>query len=110
MNRFEPVINYIKPMLASFNMAASDRFALPVSDSAELKLRKDAVPIKTTDWGIKLWTEWASTRENIPGKVSPTTPLLEMPTEDFAYLLAKFVLEVRKENGCEYLPKTLYGL
>ncbi len=34
---------------------AGDRFALPVSDSAELKLRKDAVPIKTkktTDWGI----------------------------------------------------------
>ena len=33
-----------------------------------------------------------------------------MPIEDLAYWLGKFVLEVRKQNGREYPPKTLYGL
>ena len=33
-----------------------------------------------------------------------------MPIQDFAFWLGKFVLEVRKQNGREYPPKTLYSL
>ena len=33
-----------------------------------------------------------------------------MRPADLAYWMAKFVLEVRKQNGSEYPPKTLYAL
>ena len=39
-----------------------------------------------------------------------TTPLIDLPPKDLAYWLDKFVLEVRKKNGDEYPPKTLYPL
>ena len=41
------------------------RFALPVSDAAELSVRANAVPSNTksmTEWGVRVWTEWASSR------------------------------------------------
>ena len=41
------------------------RFALPVSDAAELSVRVNAVPSNTksmTEWGVRVWTEWASSR------------------------------------------------
>ena len=33
-----------------------------------------------------------------------------MPVNDFAYWLGKFILEVRKRDGHEYPPKSLYAL
>ncbi len=33
-----------------------------------------------------------------------------MPVPDFAYWLGKFVLEIRKQTGTEYPPKTLYAI
>ena len=87
--------------------ANTGKFAAPVSDSKELELRSTAISQKTkskTFLGIKLWNEWASTRVQnaLPAAsdpVSPTTPLLQMPIQDLAFWLGKFVLEVRKQNG-----------
>ena len=45
------------------------RFALPVSDAAELSVRANAVPSNTksmTEWGVRVWTEWASSRAVSP--------------------------------------------
>lgn len=66
-----------------------------------------------TDWGIKAWNNWAAVRETTEESASrspPTTPLLEMPAEDLCYWLGKFVLEMRKQDGKEYPPKSLYYL
>ena len=44
------------------------RFALPVSDAAELSVRANAVPSNTksmTEWGVRVWTEWASSKVHI---------------------------------------------
>ena len=62
------------------------RFALPVSDAAELSVRANAVPSNTksmTEWGVRVWTEWASTSSRAvspapDGVVSVVTPLLAM--------------------------------
>ena len=92
------------------------RFALPVSDAAELSVRANAVPSNTksmTEWGVRVWTEWASSRAVSPapdGVVSVVTPLLAMTPEHLAYWMGKFVLEVPKKDGKEYPPKTLYAL
>ena len=91
------------------------RFAGPVSDESELQIRGTAVPVKTkaaTEWGIRIWNEWSSQRPPsfVSGVVPVTTTLLEIPPADLAYWMGKFVLEVRKKNGGEYPPKTLYAL
>ena len=91
------------------------RFTQPVSDADELQVRAGALPENTkatTDWGIRVWGEWASSRvaSERDGVVAVTTPLLEMPPADLAYWMGKFVLEVRKNNGQEYPPKSIYAL
>ena len=100
-------------------MAAPDssRFASPVTDATEEQLRLTRIPEKTkslTAWGIRVWSEWAAARAattgEMAGHVSVGTPLLEMPVEDLAYFISKFVLEARKADGSEYPPKTLYAL
>ena len=85
-------------------MASTSRFAGPVSDSAELELRATAVPANTkttTDWGIRVWSDWANSRADpvadqlasSPGSAFPvTTALLQLPPEALAYWLGKFVL------------------
>jgi len=97
---------------------ASARFAAPVSDTTENEFRLTRIPEKTrqiTDWGIRAWNEWAaargaSTSEAVTDHVPVATPLLQMTGDDFAYWLGKFVLEVRKADGGEYPPKSLYAL
>ncbi len=99
--------------VAIFFDKMASRFAAPVSDSKELKLRSSAIPVKTnacTEWGVKLWADWSRARAVEVDRVNPTTPLLQMPVPDFAYWLGKFVLEIRKQTGTEYPPKTLYAI
>ena len=97
--------------------ASSNRFALPVSDELEQQRRGNAIPGNTkaaTSWGVGIFSEWASKRivkaASIPGIRSLETPLLEMEREEIAYWMGKFVLEIRKQNGSEYPPKTLYQI
>ena len=62
-------------------MASTSRFAAPVTDSDELELRATAIPTNTkhsTDWGIRVWQEWAGSRAAQDGGILDplTTPLL----------------------------------
>ena len=92
------------------------RFAQPVSDADEIQVLASDLPGNTkvsTDWGIRVWGEWAASRVtadvHCKGVVPVTTALLEIPSANLAYWMGKFVLEVRKKNGKEYPPKTLYA-
>jgi len=90
------------------------RFAQPVRDTDELHVRAGALPENTkatTDWGIRVWGEWAFRRvaSERDGVVAVTTSLLEMPPSDLAYWMGKFVL-VRKKDEQEYPPKSIYAL
>ena len=63
------------------------RFAQLVSDADELQVHAGALPENTkatTDWGIHVWDEWASSRvaSERDGVVAVTTPLMEMPPAD----------------------------
>ena len=95
-------------------MAASTRFIEPVSDVAEASLRAGAIPSNTkasTEWGIRVWDEWAACRKistaGVDGVVPVNTPLLQMLPADLAYWLGKFVLEVRKKDGSPIRPGLL---
>ena len=93
------------------------RFVNPVSDAEEVSLRSTAIPSNSkaaTEWGIELWNHWAGSRSkstaDIDDIVPLTTTLLEIPAVDFSYWLRKFILEVRKQDGLEYPPKSIYAL
>ena len=97
---------------ANFKMAS--RFGNPLTDFEVEQLRINSVPNATkasTNWGVCTWKEWSLTREvkEAEGVKNLSTPLLEMKEEDFAYWLTKFILEVRKQNGEQYPPKSLYA-
>ncbi len=55
-----------------------------------------------------MWEEWALNRldDSSPANV----PLLEMSVPDLSYWMGKFILEVRKKDGKEYPPKSLYAI
>ncbi len=41
------------------------RFAVPVSDTDEVALRESAIPCNTkatTEWGVRVWSEWCAQR------------------------------------------------
>jgi len=66
------------------------RFAQPVSDADELQVRAGTLPENTkatTDWGIHVWDEGASSRvaSEHDGVIAVTTALLGMPLADLAY-------------------------
>ena len=93
------------------------RFLDPITDEEEESLCDTAIPPNskaTTAWGVRLWNEWAGTRSKSTAdhdKVVPvTTPLVDIPPDSLAYWLAKFIMEVRKKDGSEYPPKSLYSL
>ena len=80
-------------------------------------VRPGAIPNSTkstTDWGIRVWNESATSRSATfagdHGIAPLTAPLLEMSHVDLAYWMGKFALEVRKKDGSEHPPKSLYAL
>ena len=82
-------------------MAEPSRFASPVNDATEERLRLTRIPEKTksaTAWGVRVRSDWATARASATvetaGHAPVRTPLLQMQVEDLAYWMSKFVLEV----------------
>ncbi len=103
-------VTSISTLSLSTVMAGPSHFVQPVSDADEASLRALAIPANSkaaTDWGVRVWNDWAKDRAMsvVDGIVPVTTPLLEIPPLDLVYWFRKFVLEVRKRDGCEYPPK-----
>ena len=87
------------------------RFGSPVSDGKKPSITTTKA---SSEWGICVWNEneWASIwgSSGSTDRAPVDTPLLEMPVADLSYWMGKFVLEVRRKDGMEYLPKSLYAL
>ena len=83
------------------------------------EVRKSGVPLKTrqsTDWGVKIWKDWAINRRSMPfvEEMEKNCPLCdnfnEMVLDSLVFWLPKFVVEVRKANGEYYCPDSLYNI
>lgn len=100
------------------------RFALPINDE-EVEIRsKSGIPKNTmrrNKWALNTWTKWSIARNNrreVEADIDHshdkwtkiTSCLDKIIDEELDYWLSKFVLEVRKENGAEYPPKTVLSL
>ena len=83
------------------------RFGDPVGQSeidALLDSQKNKNTEKNTKWAIEVLNKWREVRtynNTIP-------PLDEMDAETMNLCLQKFVIEVRKQDGQEYPPRSLY--
>ncbi len=101
------------------SMSSSTRFRGPVTDADEKEMRSKAIPGKTkatTDWGggwklgmtRHLLDRYPQLKFNLEFYQQPHYWIcLQMiwPTG-----WGKFVLEIHKQNGSEYPPKSLYAM
>lgn len=60
-------------------------------------------------FGVNAWKQWV-TSERANSRRKLKTDLLSLTTEELNYSLSLFVKEVRKPNGSEYAPDTIYYL
>ena len=104
------------------------RFRLPKSAAEEEVLANEAVQSSTKykkKWALKIFREWQQQREMKvpildPGglfkdyelhKVNPVSCEIEdMDAISLNYWLTKFVMEVAKDSGESYLPRTVYEI
>ena len=82
---------------------AVSHFAAPISDEDETILRSGAVPQKTqstTDWGIRVWKEWAAERnpQSADGRCPLSSSFL-MSVDDFSYWLASSSLKSERRTA-----------
>ena len=78
-----------------------------------IQARRVSVPEKTqqdTRWCVRQWDEWAEYRNSHATKEKIPTPITSLPLKDLAHWLERFVLEVRKQDGSEYIPSTLHHI
>ena len=93
--------------------APPSRFAPPMSDSEVQQAKKFAVPKRTTKdtaWCISLWEQWRKARNSRSKEQVPSDICMLTTSQLLQYWLSRFVLEVRKKDGQEYPPGTLYHI
>ena len=85
----------------------SPMFATPKTEEEICNARAKGVPSKTiedTKYCVNLWNEWKRDRQETLGGSIPD--LTELSRSQLQHWLTRFVLEVRKKDGSEYVPNT----
>ena len=95
--------------------SANNHFTSLKSDEEVEEARKLATPKNTeknTAWAVKVWKDWALSRQkSCPGQQSEWPVHLYLATPELLnYWLSKFVLEARTKNGDYHPPNTLYSI
>ena len=96
---------------SSLPPTCSSRFARPKTNEeidAEIEKR---VPKRTktdTKYCVNLWEQWRKSRQNQTDEQIDNIEALT--NEKMDYWLTRFILEVRKKDGSEYPPNTLYHI
>lgn len=84
-----------------------------VNDTVELNPSDPFRPEMRLDHtlGINAWKQWASKTLNVHKNIKfIKSELLQMTPEELSFALCLFVKELRKPNGDEYAPDTIYYL
>ena len=69
--------------------------------------------VKDTLWCIKQWdnrTRWKNSLSSDGQFPAIPFPITSLKREELAKYLKVFIIEVRKKNGSEYVPDTLYHI
>ena len=89
----------------------SRTFAAPKTEEEIRNARAKGVPSKTiedTKYCVNLWNEWKRYRQQTLGDSIPD--LTDLSRSQLQHWLTRFVLEVRKKDGSEYVPNTLHHI
>lgn len=107
-------------------MASTRTFRKPKSGEEEKQMLENAVPKSTRNvnkWSMKIFCDWQATRSNKKASNEQSNSavdtsvigdldvnLCSMSAETLNFWLTKFVMEVCKEDGECYPPRTLYSI
>ena len=92
--------------------APPSRFLAPITDIAVQDAARCCVPKateKATNWTLNLWKEWQNNRKD-NGADYPLTPPHLLTEKLLNEWMCKFILEVRRKDGAEYPPNSLYQI
>lgn len=97
-------------MHTSVNVALAKH--APITNSAVHDAARSSVPKateKATNWTLNLWKEWQQNRKDNGTDYPLTAPhlLTEILLNEW---MCKFILEVRRKDGAEYPPNSLYQI
>lgn len=89
--------------------------AQPAAQPIQPAEKPDANMCLKYTFGVNAWKQWVMTKNADIEKSSMRrrtfkTELLQMTADELNYSLCLFVKEVRKPNGTEYAPDTIYYL
>ena len=91
---------------------SKNRFANPTTKEDLAAARISSVPKKTQDdmaYCMRIWNQWKSYRLEL-GVSTENTPITTLSKSSLDEEMSHFVLEVRKRDGNEYPPNTLYHI
>ena len=99
---------------ATSKEARSSRYGSPMSEPQLEQLRMNEIPEKTnaqTEWGVRVWKDWASERNARNGEVFIPLGFVEAARkQQLCAYMCYFVTEIRRKDSEEYPPQTLYQL
>ena len=87
------------------------RFAKPTSKEDLAAVWKPSMPKRTQDdtaYCVKVWKEWWHCR--VGKAAQENNPITSMRRPVMQELLSQFVIEMRKKDGSEYPPNTIYHI
>jgi hypothetical protein len=77
-------------------------------------LKKKGIPDKTksqTNWSLSVWKAWAEHRDTDSEDYPLQADFIAMPdVESMNFWLSRFVAEMRKQDGTDYPPNTVYQI
>ena len=89
------------------------RFAKPKTENELQYAKENAEPITTKNsnkWALSIWNEWSKNRIANYGEGPGVLPHLLPNKEALDQWMSKFILEIRRLDGEEYPPNTIYQI
>ena len=65
---------------------------------------------RSTNWSMRLWSDWRNERNNRTDGVDFVSDLLDLNDESLNKYLSFIILEIRRVDGKPYPPNTLYSI
>ena len=106
----------ITAMLQSYHSIddrSLSRFAKPKTEKELQYAKENAEPTTTKNskkWALSIWNEWSKNRIANYGEGPGVLPNLLPNKEALDQWMSKFILEIRRLDGAEYPPNTIYQI
>ena len=97
----------------SSSRLSTSRFAQPRTDKQIQTQQLEGIPKSTlhdTRYCVNLWEQWRTNWCKITGEREHFVSIDSLSDQSLNHWLTRFILEVRKQDGSEYVPNTLHHI